>query len=342
MRNTATLLQAPGLGQRLETVLRVFVVSAALLTLISRCRTLQELATALAFDCVLLRGELPASQIPLKARVQPVRQLHMAEEVYGQRLSLRWQGRAGCPSLLLLLQGRCILEAGGVMLHLEAGGRNAAALRSDPHDFTITQAPCRLVRLLLPPTSLVLSGHGAPIPRAQAWSADLGLLLSMQRLLEQSLHHAAADHTRLELADTLLTYVWDRLASVGCLVELPPVQSLSADPMQQLEVWLPEHLSEPLELADLAAAVNLGPRRLQELCRQRHGCTPMELLRRQRLGVLAGQLRDPQLASRSLAGLMATLQLSDSAATRGAFERLYGHSPAAHRRLRSGPLQGSY
>jgi AraC-like DNA-binding protein len=92
------------------------------------------------------------------------------------------------------------------------------------------------------------------------------------------------------------------------------------------------HLAEPLDLADLAEAVNLSPRRLLEICRQRHCCTPMDLLRQQRLALLAQQLRDPQLAGRSLGGLLAGLQLSDSASTRQAFARLYGCSPADYRR----------
>ena len=92
------------------------------------------------------------------------------------------------------------------------------------------------------------------------------------------------------------------------------------------------HLAEPLDLADLAEVVNLSLRRLQEICRQRRGCSPMDLLRQQRLALLAQQLRDPQLSGRSLGGLLAGLQLSDSASTRQAFARQYGCSPADYRR----------
>jgi hypothetical protein len=47
---------------------------------------------------------------------------------------------------------------------------------------------------------------------------------------------------------------------------------------------------------------------------------------------LAQQLRDPELAGRSLGGLLVGLQLSDSASTRQAFARQYGCSPADFRR----------
>jgi AraC-like DNA-binding protein len=50
------------------------------------------------------------------------------------------------------------------------------------------------------------------------------------------------------------------------------------------------------------------------------------------LARLAAQLRDPACAQRSLRGLMDSLQLSDSASTRQAFERAYGCSPATYRR----------
>lgn len=283
----------------------------------------------MGYDFELVRGGQPAALIPLKARLQPMGPLRMAGEVYPQRLSVRWADAATSLTVLLLVQGSCIVEADGAMQLLQASGSNAVVLPAAAHDFTITQAPCRLVRLLLPPGSRLEGGAGAPASQPLAWCADLALLLPMQRLLEQSLHHAAAEHTRHELADTLLAYLLDRLAAAGCRVELPQP---SRDPIEQLEVWLTRHLGQPLALADLASVVNLSPRRLQELCRQRHGCSPMDLLRQQRLALLARQLRDPALAAKSLAALMAALQLSDSASTRQAFERAYGCSPAAYRR----------
>jgi len=270
--------------------------------------------------------------------MQPLANLRMAEEVYSQRLSLRWCDRATSPTLLVLLQGRCIVESCGVLLSLQACERNVAALVASSHDFTITQVPCRLVRLLLPPGTVLQRGVGSPIGQAQAWRVDLGLLLPLLRLLEQSLQRDAPAHTRLELVDTLLAYIWDRLAAAGCTVRRPSAQAdqAGADPMAQLGRWLPGHLGQPLDLADLAAAVNLSPRRLQELCRQRHGCSPMELLRQQRLVLLAQQLRDPARAGTSLAALLAALQLSDSASTRQAFARAYGCSPSAYRRGTAG------
>jgi AraC-like DNA-binding protein len=291
-----------------------------------RCRRLADWAQALGLQL----GPGAQGQQTFQGRVQQLQGLLLAEEVYPSRLSLAWGDPAARPALLLVQHGRCIVEGSGAaapLLMLRADGRNAALLSgAGSQRLTVTQAPCRLLRLVLPEAAL----HPPP----GAWSVDLGLLLPMLRLLEQSLQRAAPAHTRLELADTLLAYIWDRLAAAGCVVQMPPAQAEPADgdPVAQLERWLPEHLGQPLELADLAAAVNLSPRRLQELCRQRHGCSPMDLLRQQRLALLAKQLHHPARSGTSLAALMAALQLSDSASTRQAFERTYGCSPAAYRR----------
>lgn len=308
------------------------------MTGIRRCRFLQELLDALGYDAALVRGSQPALAIPLRARVQSLGTVLMAEEVYPQRLSLRCADAAAQPTLLLLLQGRCILEPPApkpLLWPLQAGERNAALFQGEGHDLTITQVPCRMVRFVLPPGSGFFQPDGAPLAVARALALDLALLLPMQRLLEQALHLQASERTRTELAQTLLDYVWDRLAAAGCVVRLTQPGS-SGDPLQQLERWMAAHLGEALELADLAAAVNLSPRRLQELCRSRHHCTPMEWLRECRLERLAQQLRDPRQASRSLQALMAALHLPDSAATRSAFLRRFGCSPSVYRQAGHG------
>lgn len=302
------------------------------MTPICRCRTLPELLRALDAECELLRGDQDLAQIGCSGRVQPLGLLRMGEELYDQRLSLRLRQVQAGPMLLLLQHGRCIIESGGVLLHLLAAEHNACLITGTVHDFTVTQAPCRLVRLQLPQGTQVLGSGGAVISHPRSWPVDLGLLLPMGRLLEQAQRHPAEAHTRSELADTLLAYLWDRLAAAGCRVELPAAVPASADALSQLDTWLVAHLGDPLELADLAAAVNLSPRRLQQLCRDRHGCSPMEWLRRQRVERLQHQLRDPQHAGKSLAALMAGLQLSDSAATRNTFVRRFGCTPAAYRR----------
>lgn len=308
------------------------------MTPIRRCRSLAELVSALEEQGVQLRGGLSVEAAPLLARVQALGAITMVEELHPQRQSLHWHEPTARPSLLLLQHGCCIVEADGSLMRLQAGAHNALWLGTQQHVLTITQAPCRLVRLRLPEGARLETAHAAAISdHSRGWSVDLGLLLPMGRLLEQAQRNPADAHTCNELASTLLAYLWDRLSHAGCRVELPAKPAGSVDPLDQLEVWLRAHLAEPLELADLAAAASLSARRLQQLMRERHGCSPMEWLRQQRLELLKTQLADPRHAAQSLAALMAALQLSDSAATRSSFVRRYGCTPAAYRRNAKAP-----
>jgi AraC-like DNA-binding protein len=168
---------------------------------------------------------------------------------------------------------------------------------------------------------------------------DLALMLPMLRLLEQALRHPGGEERRGELGSTLLGYLWHQLASAGCAITLgggaadsASVGAADAELLPRLELWLAARLERPLQLADLARAMALSPRRLQELCRQQAGCTPMELLRRLRLEALAARLRDPRHQGATLVSLMAPLQLPNSAATRHTFARLFGVSPADYHR----------
>ena len=299
--------------------------------MIRRCRTLLELHDAMALVC----GRPLGGQTVL-GRVQPVSKLTMAEELYQERLSVTWRDPAGRPSLLIVQHGRCVVEAGVALMPLQAHARNACWLDADRYTLTITQPPTRLLRLVLPAGSHLLGLDRSRLKvQGRSWSVDLSLLLLMGQLVDQAQQKPAHRDASAELAETLLNYLWDRLSEAGCEPTLPGVEVAAepVDPLEQLQAWVRGRLAEPLELADLASAVNLSPRRLQQLTRERHRCTPMEWLRTQRLAVLRQKLNDRQLADRPLDALMDELHLSNSAATRNTFVRLYGTTPAAYRRL---------
>lgn len=291
---------------------------------VQRCSNLAALADVLGWQVV--------GEGPLKARVQSLQGCLMAEELYPGRLTYAWREPTPRASLLVVQHGRCIAESGQAPLLLRADGRNVALLPgSCVHRFTVSQSPCRMVRLVL--------SEGASHPGPGAWSVDLGLMLPMLRLLEQALRHPGGEERRGELGATLLGYLLHQLAAAGCAVSLAvAARDPSTDGhtdaalLPRLEGWLAQHLEQPLQLADLAAAMALSPRRLQELCRLQAGCTPMELLRRLRLHALAALLRDPRHQSATIASLMAPLQLPNSAATRHTFARLFGVAPADYHR----------
>ena len=264
--------------------------------------------------------------------------LLMSEEVYPQRLSLRCSDPKDHITLMFLLQGRASVETSHgptAIRHLEANHGNVVAFYGRDQDLTVTQVPCRLLRVLLP---LGAKLDGACVDWSAApmhCFADLSLLPTMLLLLEQSVARGTSEQIRSDLFNTLFAYLWDRLAVAGCAVTLPPEQAIPVtDPLERLEVWLSAHLSESLVLADLASAVSLSPRRLQELYRRHHGLSPMDHLRRLRLAALAGLLVDPKSDYLTIAGLMKYLQLSDNHVTRLSFRRLYGVSPSEFRQNR--------
>ena len=313
---------------------RAFIELVALLSHPSRYRCLADLFTGLGYGLSLVRGERSAVHVELLARLQVLKAWRMAEEFYPQRASFRYQVAPSELSVLVVQRGRCILELPGqpgMCLHLQADQRSAAVLAAPWHDLTITQAPFRVVRFLLPAGSKVQLVDGAAIEIALGMRVELDLLLPMQRLLEQAWKPGSPSATREELGQTLLDYLLHQLADKGCVVQPPPVDPSVDLPLGQLKAWLSTRLEQPLQLGDLATASSLSARRLQELCRQQMGCTPMEWLRALRLEAFAEALRDPAQRHRSIAALHQQWQLSESLATRRAFTHRFGCSASDYR-----------
>ena len=302
------------------------------MTATRRCLTLFELIEALGYRCDRLRGSTPGDRIPLRARLQSVGSLFVSEEVFLKRFSLRCTDPQDHITLLFLLQGALTIETNRelpVIRHSLPHSGNVTVFFAQNHDFTVTHVPCRLLRVQLPLGSR-LDGipddfqHG-PVH----WTADLSLLSTMLLLLEQSVGRGTSDQIRTELATTLFDYLWDRLSVLGVNVSLPAQRSVRHDdPLHRLDIWLGQHLNEPLNLSALASSVNLSPRRLQELCRHHYGVSPMQRLRTLRLAALAAQLVDPEFDHLSIAALLKSLQLSDNHLMRLSFKRLYGSTPS--------------
>lgn len=313
---------------------RAFIASVALLSEPRRYRCLADLLDGLGYSLQLLRGGRSALQLELLARIQDLKAWRMAEELYPQRASFRYQLPSPELSVLLVQRGRCILELPGqpgISLHLQAEQSNVAVLAAPWHDLTITQVPFRMVRLLAPHGSMAQLVDGPLIETALGLRVELGLLLPMLRLLEQAWKPGSPAATREELRQTLLDYLLHQLAEARCAVHVPsPSESLD-DPLSQLQVWLSTRLDQSLQLPDLALASALSARRLQELCREQKGCTPMEWLRSLRLEAFAEALRDPAQSHRSIAALHQQWQLPESLATRRAFAHRFGCSASDYR-----------
>ena len=251
----------------------------------------------------------------------------VSEEHYLRRQS--FAARFAQPSawMVVALRGRVLLELHGrqeqVVLH--GSGPNVCLTQSLDQDLLVLDAPAQLVRLRLPSA---LDWQ----PKDFSGLVDLSLLLPTLHLLFQARHDGAPELTIQRLTEALQGYCTAQLASCG--VE---VVAASIDPLDSLLVWMREHLHESLALADLAAAVRLSARRLQELTQKRYGLSPMELLRQQRLEVFHAELLDPAHARTSVAALLRRSQLVNSAATRQAFEARYGDTPNALRKGSKAP-----
>jgi len=242
----------------------------------------------------------------------------LSEERYHcrQRFALRFDvSRAW---LLLISQGRVAFDGNG--------RDQTRLLDADDHCLCLTAASHQEITILGPPVSLIRIGFPLDhqwIPAECCFRASLPLLPSMIRLVLQAHASGAADHTRGRLFEALQGYCSAELSSLG----IQQTEERLGDSLRSLLIWLPDHLDQPLGLADLAHAACLSPRRLQELCREQFGCRPMELLRRHRLEAMHAQLISLAHAADSLTQLMNRWQLPDSSATRQAFFELYGNSP---------------
>jgi len=257
----------------------------------------------------------------------------LSEELYQSRQRYVLRFDVSRPWLLLILGGR---------LAFDANGRDQTRLL-DAHDqcLCLTAALHQELTILGPPVSLIRIGFPLNhqwMPAEGCFRASLPLLPSMVRLVLQAHATGAADQTRSRLFAALQGYCAAELAAFG--VQL--TEERLVDSLRSLLLWLPDHLDQPLGLADLAYAACLSPRRLQELCREQFACSPMELLRRHRLEALHAQLISPAHAGESLAQLMNRWQLPDSSATRQAFLELYGNSPQKLRKQMEARLAASH
>ncbi|MBB6428827.1 helix-turn-helix domain-containing protein [Algisphaera agarilytica] len=91
---------------------------------------------------------------------------------------------------------------------------------------------------------------------------------------------------------------------------------------------LGRRLSDPPDLAELAASANLSPRHFARRFRQDFGCTPHDYLQARRLDAARGLLRD---ADRRVSSVAEDLGFSSPAAFSRWFTRLAGQSPRTFR-----------
>ena len=259
----------------------------------------------------------------LRLRQVELEGLLVSEEFYLRRQFFAARFCQPSAWMLVALKDRVLLELHGrqSQLVLQASGPNVCLTHALDQELLVLEAPLHLVRLRLP------SGMGWQ-PTDFCGQVDLSLLLPTLHLLLQAQQDSAPEPTLQRLTQALQGYCTSQLE--GCGVELVAV---TVDPLSHLLVWIKDHLRQPLALADLAIAVGLSGRRLQELSQERYGISPMELVRQQRLEAFHAELLDPSQAHLAVAALLRRFHLPNSAATRHGFEARYGQSPASLRKV---------
>jgi AraC-like DNA-binding protein len=259
----------------------------------------------------------------LRLRQVELEGLLVSEELYQRRQFFAARFCQPSAWMLVALKGRVLLELHGrqSQLVLQASGPNVCLTHALDQELLVLEAPLHLVRLRLP------SGMGWQ-PTDFCGQVDLSLLLPTLHSLVQARQDGAPEITCQRLTDALQAYCISQLESCGVELVVVPV-----DPLSSLLVWINDHLHQPLALVDLAVAVGLSARRLQELSQDRYGISPMELLRQQRLEAFHAQLLDPSQAQLAVAALLRRFHLPNSAATRHGFEARYGQSPASLRKV---------
>ena len=92
--------------------------------------------------------------------------------------------------------------------------------------------------------------------------------------------------------------------------------------------WIDTHFSEPLTVADLAAAVALSVRQLQACVQDQFSMTPIELLTDVRLSKLHSALLTSDSDQRTVASLMYSVGFTHLGRTSQIYREKYGESPS--------------
>ena len=142
-----------------------------------------------------------------------------------------------------------------------------------------------------------------------------------------SASRGAGLHLRLQAATALaLAPLVDELAP-GQARQLRDLLA-GSHPLAGLQAFVREHLARPLAVADLSAATGLQRNRLGVLCRERFGCTPAQLIVRERL--LAAEDRLAHTAE-PIESIAAACGFGNRFYFTRVFTRRHGCGPAAWR-----------
>lgn len=186
-------------------------------------------------------------------------------------------------------------EAGGRLFNIQLGGEWLSRL--DPFDITPPQRQ-------LDERGGAMTGLAGRLYRA-FHTEDSASELAIDELVLAMLGHAA-------------------------LVPAPRLGSGRPDWLSRAEELLHDRLGEPMDLASIAAEVDVHPVHMARVFRRHHGCSPATYLRRARVTTACRLLNETERSLTAVA--LATGHADQSHFTR-AFKRSVGVPPGEYRRL---------
>lgn len=195
-------------------------------------------------------------------------------------------------------QSRCVIDTQHVV------GTSTVAVITSPassarmvYDFDAPQIIVRIERESLDRQLSRMLGRrvGDPIdldptldltsPRAVRWNMAIQLLSAEAMMPGSLLHlgHGLASIEELIISSLLLAVPSNYSDALDPAVEQHGTVKAASD-------YIERHLAEPITLADIAAAVHLGPRSVQQAFRESLGTTPMTFIRERRLERVRAEL----------------------------------------------------
>lgn len=145
-------------------------------------------------------------------------------------------------------------------------------------------------------------------------SGDLGLNITSRTIQE-------------ELASALLTCLLKGVKHNYSDEILYRCQGAFACYVKQASSYIEAHLQEEIELADIAAAVNISPRLLQKAFAQEYDCSPMRFVARARLERIRQELERSSDATRVI-DVMMSYGITQGGKFAKEYQQLFGEKPS--------------
>lgn len=188
----------------------------------------------------------------------------------------------------------------------------------DAHYFKLSQSP-QTASLDFEPFVDANVGAGAALLRLLTYLGDE---------LAQRDGVLASPVVRANLHDAVLSALLSLHSRDFGEPRAPKRASIAPGNLRRAEEWMSAHASEAITVPDVAAAVGVSVRTLQDTFRRYRGVTPLEFLRARRLEVARVRLLQPEEGT-TVSAVAASVGFIHAGRFAAEYRRRFGESPAA-------------